>query len=378
MTTYILLRKNKESGPFSLQELKSHGVLHNDLLWVEGQSVCWLSPGEIRELKELVGTEPIKEPEYLSRFQPPEELVQQGSDNSNILLSEEKITPLKAYTVKDNFLPSDKQDTDIAETRYSKPLDEIKTLYLKNLEKQQRKGRFVLSIPPLVKKAAPYAAFLFVGLTAGILINKKGKPKNQIIPAEKPIARNQEAITPDTAAFLLPKGQNETANEPVEPVAEPEQKPVTREEPQTEPARATKKAKQSEPSVIIDKEPASPPEKSEKPVRNPETKSEPVSAADISSQISAKTNDYQVGSFGGIKNLQITVRNDSEQPLEQVTVELRYLKPADELLRTENIYFYSLPPRSSHTQAVPKSSRGVKVTCRVVRIEPKQAGTAGL
>lgn len=57
--TYILLRNNKESTPLSLGELTRMGLKPEDLVWVEGQSVCWLGPGEIQELRSLVG-KPVK------------------------------------------------------------------------------------------------------------------------------------------------------------------------------------------------------------------------------------------------------------------------------------------------------------------------------
>ena len=51
MNSYILLRNNKESGPFDLAGLQQQALLPTDLIWVECQSVCWLHPYEIKELK---------------------------------------------------------------------------------------------------------------------------------------------------------------------------------------------------------------------------------------------------------------------------------------------------------------------------------------
>src|SRR5688500_7729877 len=54
MTTYILLRDNKESQPYTITDLKSLGLKSSDLIWVEGQSVFWQHPNQIKELRPFV------------------------------------------------------------------------------------------------------------------------------------------------------------------------------------------------------------------------------------------------------------------------------------------------------------------------------------
>src|SRR5687767_5209603 len=54
MNKYFLLRENKESGPFSLEEIKNRNLLKTDLVWVEGLSAQWHHPAELDELKEHV------------------------------------------------------------------------------------------------------------------------------------------------------------------------------------------------------------------------------------------------------------------------------------------------------------------------------------
>ena len=48
---YLLLRNNKQSGPYSSEELKSMGLKAYDLVWLEGKSAAWRYPCEIEELK---------------------------------------------------------------------------------------------------------------------------------------------------------------------------------------------------------------------------------------------------------------------------------------------------------------------------------------
>ncbi|MDQ3843960.1 MAG: DUF4339 domain-containing protein [Bacteroidota bacterium] len=48
---YLLLRNNKQSGPYTLEELVQQGLNFLDLIWVEGKSTGWMYPVEIEELK---------------------------------------------------------------------------------------------------------------------------------------------------------------------------------------------------------------------------------------------------------------------------------------------------------------------------------------
>lgn len=54
MKKYLLLRKNRQTGPHSIAELSAMGLTAQDLLWIEGKSASWKHPGEIEELKCLV------------------------------------------------------------------------------------------------------------------------------------------------------------------------------------------------------------------------------------------------------------------------------------------------------------------------------------
>jgi hypothetical protein len=54
MKKYLLLRKNRQTGPHNLAELSAMGLTTHDLLWIEGKSASWKHPGEIDELKCLV------------------------------------------------------------------------------------------------------------------------------------------------------------------------------------------------------------------------------------------------------------------------------------------------------------------------------------
>ncbi|HXO74477.1 MAG TPA: hypothetical protein VN824_04585, partial [Puia sp.] len=65
MMMYLLLRNNKQSGPYSLDDLKTMGLKAYDLVWVEGKSAAWRYPCEIDELSAFA---PAVEEQPFDRF----------------------------------------------------------------------------------------------------------------------------------------------------------------------------------------------------------------------------------------------------------------------------------------------------------------------
>ncbi|WP_153798054.1 hypothetical protein [Foetidibacter luteolus] len=65
MKTYLLLRNNKESGPYTAEELIKAGLKAYDLVWIEGRSTAWRYPSEVDELKAYA---PAVEEQPFDRF----------------------------------------------------------------------------------------------------------------------------------------------------------------------------------------------------------------------------------------------------------------------------------------------------------------------
>ena len=65
MKSYRLLRNNKESGPYSANDLIQLGLKAYDLIWMEGKTAAWLYPSEIEELKAYA---PVVEEQPFDRF----------------------------------------------------------------------------------------------------------------------------------------------------------------------------------------------------------------------------------------------------------------------------------------------------------------------
>ena len=101
---------------------------------------------------------------------------------------------------------------------------------------------------------------------------------------------------------------------------------------------------------------------------------------DIHDMVAIKNNNYVRGTFGGIRGLELTLYNNSNYLLDEVSVELQIIKPSEQPLRTDIITFKNISANATVTVKVPDSQRGIRVEYRITNIESKQweKGTAGL
>ena len=65
MSSYLLLRDNKQTGPYTLDELITKGLKPYDLIWIEGKSAGWRYPSEVSE---LIAYAPAVEEQPFDRF----------------------------------------------------------------------------------------------------------------------------------------------------------------------------------------------------------------------------------------------------------------------------------------------------------------------
>lgn len=65
MKGYLLLRDNKQTGPYSMEEIIEKGFKPYDLIWAEGKSAGWRYPGELPEFTTYA---PMVEEQPFDRF----------------------------------------------------------------------------------------------------------------------------------------------------------------------------------------------------------------------------------------------------------------------------------------------------------------------
>lgn len=476
MTSYLLLRNNKESGPYSLEELVGQGLKPYDLVWVNGKSAAWRYPGEVTE---LIPYAPMVEEQPFDRFYKKQE--EKPAEHSTITQKEiptqkqeqvpqqEEIPAQPAYVPKKSVfvtMPGQKQQQPVnkteqiqpkkeqqqehnqqyqqyqprleesdqshltqtitikenpvaAEIKYSQSLDDIKEMYVRTL--QERKQRLVNKSMLLKfgKNAAIILAIAGVGVIVGFsLKNRSAKEVVSNAAAVQPVANPPAADTTSTLNLMqappqeqsvdprtipvekvyeeiLLRKEEEKADPPVieqkqQPIDEPElkettAKATTKKEPATDgkpiidptypaadldPRTGERSRKMRETDNSTASNPGNETDNSSAPTSKKEQSKTTMkkSGGSLSKQVSVNSNNYQVVAFGGIRNLHLTVTNDSKYMLDNVVVELNYLKPSEQPLKTQNIEFRNVSPGGSMTIRVPDTNRGIKISYRILNI----------
>ncbi|MET0395109.1 MAG: hypothetical protein ABW019_18325 [Chitinophagaceae bacterium] len=433
MASYLLLRNNKESGPHEFADLVKQGLKPYDLVWVQGKSAAWRYPSEIEELKPHA---PIVEEQPYDRFfkkkEPGTALPATPAPppvpaaTPPVEKKYEPYLPKKSVFVT---LPGQRQappppdaappvpvivvseNPAAARVNQSNSLEDISSRYARTL--QDRKNKLARKSFWLagLKKAAVIGGLITTGVLAGFLFRPRSgdKPVTQAAltaPLPAPETRAQDSAITMTPVSEAPVETGQLlSKETVRPgLLQPETPLVTGPQKQVMqqlklqsalPGSMTGEAVPgtSPPAAL----PGDPPaikradvnalngernrqvrdDKEEQKPAPVIVKNKPEAAAGaFAGQVSVSTNDYTRVAFGGIRNLELTVTNDSKHKLEKVLVELQYLKPNEEPFRTEYVQFDNLAPNTSSTRRIKDTNRGIRVSYKIATIQPQQPATA--
>ncbi|HMU47392.1 MAG TPA: GYF domain-containing protein [Chitinophagaceae bacterium] len=398
--SYILLRNNEESGPFEFEDLQRMGLQPGDLIWVEGQSVSWLKPSEIQELRKLPLKDTInsndKEPEYhgelVSSSVAASSLNGKHSKEKSVFISlpDESIHSGNIQERRNVFVVTTKHENagiavsanqDNRSKNGNTSHSETQAVDKQPQRSRRRTKRFSL------KDAAIFIGLPILGVLTGIGIKEFTGNKlsqNEIVPAQPAEQQNVN----DTNEQAIPgnngDGSTLSLDESGGNLTDQTTAGNNLNQPVVKPGKSTKKTKESaknpnagdiEENTSAASDNARNSKTRDEEVKQPET----ISPAQLASMVSVSNNDYKTGAFGGIKDLQLTVTNDSKYILDKVIVQIQYLKPNEETVRTETVNFKSVPPNGSQTITVDKSNRGVKIRYKIIKIDPGSAGNvAGL
>ena len=234
-------------------------------------------------------------------------------------------------------------------------------------DEQRNKNAFAIQLPEQVKKIALYTGLVLTGALLMLLImNWENK---------RPVGAHQLNALPEKSATLsptLPKVMSDTSALAASPISEPD---LPAEQSLAPVNKEHKRRGMATNNVLLNKDTTSKnqdssnnkDDKNANPVADIKVK--PPTIADISAKISLETNDYNVGVLGGIRNLKMTLQNRSTFVLDKVTVELKYLNPDGNIVKTEILYFQNVQPQDAAILQVNKSKRGVKVAYQITNIE---------
>lgn len=387
--TYILLRNNSESTPLNLEDLKRIGLLSTDLLWVECQSVCWQRPQEIPELRQLLNqpVQPILTPvmdEAMGKYTPPvkeETPVTNGKKGVYVELP----SNYNSTTKKEKDSTTGKQETTtahIVNMAQSNGSSSFNELYQDTgnkeapVRQQPRKDKTemmesLLKLPG--KKIALYAGLVVSGALMMLVIRGTGgkemmrqQPVSQQPKTEIAVPVEEVAEEPAADSSIIPESYVAQTT-PITETPEERDAALSISTPVKKTTASKNAAANKEIAPVTNEQPAK-----NLPAATENKEVKKVSAENIASKLQLKANEYTVAAFGGIRNLKMTLQNDSRYLLDKVSAELRYLNPEGKVVKTETIDFNLVQPGAEATVAVKKTIRGIKLDYKITHIESKE------
>jgi len=443
MMMYLLLRDNKQSGPYTVDELKAKGLKAYDLVWVEGRSAAWRYPSEIDELSAFA---PAVEEQPFDRFfkkpavaasatAAPVSAQPEGAAAITMTKPATSSSPATKRTIYVT-MPGGMVAREIASApareiaREIAPVREV-VREITSVREAAAPAREVVApvreaarlrervsylpepvteiLPPLPRRkpakvwmpvvgiGGSVLALLAAGILIGVSIQKdRSSGSLKLASKEQPVVRNSaEQLPVSTAAGTASpaaggtsapgsdatgKGQAAplitSANGNGTTAGQPAGKPrVKAPRQKTEALKPTAVAT----VVVADSPVVQPADHREAIHRTDALQSTPVDNHQslklaLANQVSVGASKYDVGTFGGIRNLQVTVTNRSTYSLDLVVVAVSYIQANKKTYKTENLYFRGIAPGSALMLEAPKSSRGISIEYKITSINSKELG----
>jgi len=441
MSTYLLLRSNKQTGPFTLDEVREMGLKAYDLVWVEGKSAAWRYPGEVEEFKSFA---PLVEEQPFDRFfkrpvQTNQPLFTTTSSQTSTAREERMVSvPVKkemepmvqparpVYStpptgivsargaeIKNNIGPREPIIVFEQDLPQQKELKEASPKIISPLPAlsasspvtedysqgyQERKMNFEGKNKQPVKNTSSFggflkpfaigfglASFLGIGIFIGITITNRGNNASKEIARKDDNAANdggtQHALyRPTDMPLVTPPNQGSETDKNLQSNNLPQRVDAVVDNNATiEKKKAKNKQKQADSLTLLKPKPAvdsSALLATQKIARAAESAvlAKENVKNNIINYVGITGNKYNVGTFGGISDLQLTISNKSLYPLDLVMVEVQYIQSNKKVFKRENLYFRNIGAGSALMQEAPKSSRGVSVQYRITVINSKELG----
>jgi hypothetical protein len=387
MSSYLLLRNNKESGPFTIEEIQGMSLKSYDLIWVVGKSAAWRYPGEIQDLKSFAPPVPEQlsdlyarksdsrksEPNNVTLRESTIVKTSEPSPNRNRENNGLRITPARSVYVN---LPADQktsaknQDRIVFESEIPAVSKEESVYDFKDLYKK-RTSRISLFSGRILWVSSLFLLF-GTGILTGFFISDR---RNFFTTDEKSTHKEKSETTtvlPGTAKISETDKLSGKKGDQVNDLSSADSAKMagrlnvrSANVQKSKSVRMINEKKDSAlsiPSVALSiphvdslKKSAIP----EKDILYQQIKAHPEN------YISLQAGKYSTGMFGGISSFPITVTNSSKIMLDQVVVSIDYIQNNEKIFKTETLSFNALEPGESVTLKAPKSPRGVKISTHI-------------
>ncbi len=415
MNQYLLLRNNRQSGPYTASELASMGLKPFDLIWLEGKSAAWRYPGELEELKSFAP--PVVEQPY-DRFykrkpsspipsnlnpvasastkkspgnsshiyvavpgsknnnavnrvvsQPEQQATHESTMKKDGSFREKQVTrgPEASATPSYSVRPFG-EDRRVVEETYSRPFYEtIPTSPVR--EKRSNKKPIMLMWAGL--------SFLFIAATAFFYFNYL-EQKKQLKKLNELVLNMHQNLPPEPS----PYNKTLVANFPID-VTEPFHDSLGKTEMTLVQGALSSKPRNIavKKKVLLDssakeglkKDSMVPVVASQEKIPDPKPilRNE-ITAHNIDQRLPITIHKYRTGFLGGISDLKISVANKSKMKIDRIKVLIEYLTPENKVVKTQSIDFENLSPGDSKTLEVPRTGRGSSVKCSIVSVRNEE------
>jgi hypothetical protein len=374
MSSYLLLRNNNESGPYSMEEIRAMSLKAYDLIWIVGKSAAWRYPGEIAELKSFAPPVPEQDNDLFRKKPAAETPIPESFIEQRPTLNSQRSNNSRSVYVN---LPSEKKQAAIASfgtfsdsSLVTSPPEEaeydLSDIYLKQPSKTVRySGKILWVSTILLLFGAGILTGFFISDRRKFFTSDENHPQNQP-PEQQMLLVKQKNSSPLNESTIAENKIIETNLLPADS--------LNKLNPASKKTRSLTAKKNIKNSVTVkDTLSVQPPLISSLKVndslkQNAGSKTEALYQkikAHPENYINLVTGRYSTGLFGGISSFPVTITNNSSLKMDLIVVSIEYVQNNDKVFKTENLSFNDLESGETVTMKAPKSSRGIKIITRI-------------
>lgn len=382
MSTYLLLRNNKESGPFTVDEIKRMSLKAYDLVWVEGKSAAWRYPGEIAE---FTGFAPqVPEQPYDRFYKKPVPTSNTAEIKTKITESTDGRRPdTNRDSVYINMPASDKKSNGLIpgfpiqqpiELNWDEPMRFSENMTNPPSNPQKTSGRGLLIASVILLFGAGMCTGFFISNRRNIYSTDVNTPHQHGVPV---MSKDFPQSAPEQSV-LLSASDSGKALAGRTPAASPLQasRTVVKSRKKTGDVSTVNKDSLYAATAAL---PVSHAADSSRIKLDAENKK-----AELAAKIKMHPEEYlpvtagkfKTGVLGGISEFPVTLTNRSTVVMDLVVVRIDYILHNKKIFKTENVSFQNLAPGSTVTGEASKSSRGVNISFRLTTANAQQIGLA--
>jgi hypothetical protein len=376
MNGFLLLRDNKQTGPYTIEELRKMGLKPYDLIWQEGKSAAWRYPGEIPDLADFAP--PVLEQPYDRFWSKPPSVI------SSVPVSNSPSVPASAEKKIFVAMPEASNRKQV-KSEEKPPIDNIETTAVKNYQsaeyvkinyasdavadalvpsKKQSSGMSDRTYNILMKSIFAICLILIGFIMAIYISDLRDSRANANIPPRDPVVEEAQWSDEYPPAYSagLSVSQDENSSSLSSTNAAGENKlprPIQRK-----PVNTPAPVQQVAPVSVT---PAQ--EEEEKVELGAEEKA--AIRKSVMGKIGLATNhDYKVSAFGGVEGLKVVLTNNSDRDLNKVDIKVSFYNQNRKVVRSQMLNLLNVASGAVKEIEVPKSPRGVEFSVELVAVDP--------